>query len=77
MSIDVRPAPLIASPPVDRRLFVSSLTHADIHTRPQHGCTLCPPTPCSCGWTVGTCEFAFEHRRDFAGAESTWREVAA
>jgi hypothetical protein len=77
MSIDVNPRPLTVSPPVDRRLFVPSLTHRDIHTRPQHGCTLCPPVPCVCGWTVGTCEYAFEHRRGHAGSESTWREVAA
>lgn len=61
---------------LDRRVFVPSVTHKDIHTRPQHGCTLCPPTPCACGWTVGTCPDAFEHRRGYAGAETTWIEAA-
>lgn len=63
-------------PNVDRRLFVPSVTHRDIHTRPQHGCDRCPPTPCVCGWRVGTCPQASEHRRGFAGAELTWIEAA-
>jgi hypothetical protein len=47
-----------------------------IHTRPQHGCDRCPPTPCVCGHTDGTCPQAFEHRRAHAGSETTWRETA-
>jgi hypothetical protein len=80
MSIDCigEPRSTVAGPPtVDRRLFVPGVTHKDIHAKPQHGCGRCPPTPCVCGWTVGMCSDAFEHRRGFAGAEQSWREVAA
>lgn len=56
--------------------FVPSLTHRDIHTKPQHGCDRCPRVPCVCGWTVGTCPLAFEHRREYAGSESAWRVSA-
>lgn len=76
MSIDVTEKPLTVSAPVDRRPFVPSITHKDIHTVPQHGCDDCPPVPCVCGHTGSTCPDAFEHRRGFAGAESTWREAA-
>jgi hypothetical protein len=48
-----------------------------IHVKPQHGCPDCPPVPCVCGHAGSTCPDAFEHRRGFAGAESTWREAAA
>ncbi len=47
-----------------------------IHLAPQHGCALCPPTPCACGWRDSLCPNYFEHRRDYAGAETTWREAA-
>ncbi|QKW15309.1 hypothetical protein [Verrucosispora sp. NA02020] len=49
--------------------------HTMIHTRPQAGCPLCPPTACPCGRF--DCPDVFEHRRSFAGSETTWREVAA
>lgn len=49
--------------------------HTDIHVRPQPGCQLCPPTACPCG-TVD-CPDVFDHRREWAGSETTWREVAA
>lgn len=52
------------------------LTHVDVHPRAQHGCDRCPPTPCVCGWTIGTCPEAFEHRRAYAGSETTWRVSA-
>jgi hypothetical protein len=57
-------------------VFVPSLTHRDIHTRPQHGCDRCPRVPCVCGWTVGLCPQAFEHRREYASSETTWRVSA-
>ena len=46
-----------------------------IHTRPQHGCPLCVPVPCACGFDGDCCPQYFEHRE--AGAETSWRELAA
>jgi hypothetical protein len=60
---------------VHPRAFVPSLTHTDIHPKAQHGCERCPPTPCGCGWIVGTCPQAFEHRRTAASSETYWREL--
>lgn len=45
-----------------------------IHTVPLHGCALCPPTPCPCGYTGKLCPDYFEHHRNDAGAEiAAWR----
>ncbi|MEV2239442.1 hypothetical protein [Micromonospora sp. NPDC049891] len=49
--------------------------HTEIHTRPQPGCDRCPPTACPCGRF--DCPDVFDHRREWAGSETTWREVAA
>lgn len=49
--------------------------HTEIHARPQPGCDRCPPTACPCG--VLKCPDVFDHCREWAGSETTWREVAA
>ena len=49
--------------------------HSNIHPRPLPGCKGCPPVPCPCG--AVSCRDVADHVRAFAGAETTWREVAA
>jgi hypothetical protein len=81
MSIDVRGTPVPSTthlPKLDTPHTPNLAWHQDrIHPKAQHGCPLCLPTPCVCGWSDGTCPDYFEHRRGYAGAEQTWREVAA
>jgi hypothetical protein len=65
-------------PELDTDFTPNLVWHRDrIHPKAQHGCGLCPPTPCVCGWSDGTCPDYFEHRRGDAGSETSWREVAA
>lgn len=49
--------------------------HSNVHTRPQSDCPTCPPVACPCG--VLGCPDGFEHRRAYAGSETTWRAVAS
>jgi hypothetical protein len=46
------------------------------HPRPVHGCVLCPPTPCKCGWSDGICPTAAECYREWASCETSWRVPA-
>jgi hypothetical protein len=49
--------------------------HTLVHTVPQPGCDLCPPTGCPCG--VVDCPAVFDHARVYAGAEATVLERCA
>lgn len=67
----------IDTPPleIDAGEFSIDWHRTAIHTRPQHGCVLCPPVPCVCGYAGPCCPEYFEHRRNEAGSETSWREL--
>jgi hypothetical protein len=60
---------------IDADVFAIDWHRTVIHTRPQHDCPLCPPVACSCGHSDGLCPDYFEHRREWAGSEQSWREL--
>lgn len=49
--------------------------HRLVHTRPQPDCDLCPATACPCG--AVSCLDAFDHRRRYVAAETTWRRAVS
>ncbi|GIM90355.1 hypothetical protein [Paractinoplanes toevensis] len=61
---------------VDLEAYSVDWHRSVIHTRPQHGCVLCLPTPCWCGFNDGICPVADEHRREYASSETVWRKAA-
>lgn len=54
---------------------VAALEHrANVHPVPRGDCLECLPAACVCGSYL--CELAFEHHREVAASETTWRVTA-
>jgi hypothetical protein len=70
-------APDWADPTVVEQIDARSnpASHRTVHVVAQPDCPWCPAAPCPCG--VTGCPQVSEHRRSEAGAETTWRQVAA
>ena len=55
---------------------VASFHHrAHVHPVTRGDCLECLPAPCVCGSYL--CPQAFEHHREHAGSETTWRLAVA
>lgn len=61
---------------VDANTVFTAWHRTAIHPSAQHGCPLCPSTPCACGFDGYCCPQYFEHRRGEAGSETSWRVAA-
>lgn len=54
--------------------LVSPGAHKLAHPKPLPGCPNCPPSSCPCG--VPACVEFGPHRKNDAGSETSWRELA-
>jgi hypothetical protein len=61
---------------VDTTSYTIVWHRTQIHPAAQHGCVLCPPVPCACGFAGPLCPDYSAHRLGEVGSETYARSVA-